>query len=284
MSQKFHDLVFTYLRLWHRETFAIDSTRAASLYRVFTCDKVSSYLGPLRWRQGRRLRLRPRHGAIYFIRGPSQADKASDVYYDARIWLREGGPSNDDCSVRFRALARFDRSKSPLFDDLVRCEIKLSDVWLVYYFNRLDVLSSGTHHSFLAATDVNAETWKELTREVAAGRLTPYPDVTLEPDFASYFKDYVIPGNVYWMTQESLSTLVLQLQMTFGPSQSLAHTYYARSWLLEYVNVGKKLVFARFTKTCNSCYNSLCQKGINLPAHVFNSYTLDQLIDHRCCK
>ena len=282
MSRKSQDLCFTYLRLWHREIFAIDSTHAASLYRVFTCDKISSDLGSLRWRQGRRLRLRPRHGAVYFIQGPSKEDKASDVYRDGRIWLREGGPTTDDCSLRFRALVTFDRSNPPLFDDLVRCEIRLADVWLVYYFNQLDVLSSGTDHSFLAATNVGAVTWKELTREVADGRLTPYPDVKMESDFASYFNDYVIPGNVYWMTHESLSNLVVQLEMTFGPSHSLTHTYYAQGWLLEYVTADKTLVLARFTKTCTSCYKSLCRKGINLPAHVFNSYTLDEMSKHRC--
>lgn len=282
MSRKSQDLCFTYLRLWHREAFAIDSTQAASLYRVFTCDKISSDLGDLCWRLGRRLRIRPRHGAVYFIRGPSKEDKASDVYYDGRIWLREGGPSSDDCSLRFRALTNFDRSSLPQFDNLVRCEIRLSDVWLVYYFNNLDVLSSGTDHSFLAATNVTTQTWKQLTRDVADGQLTPYPDVKFEADFVSYFNDYVIPGSVYWMTHDSLIDLVLNLEMTLGPRHSLTHTYYAQGWLLEYVTVGKKLVFARFTKTCLSCYASLCRQGVNLPAHAFNSYTLDQLSAHRC--
>lgn len=277
------ELCFAYLRIWHRRVFAVDPTLAMSLYRVFTSGDKPKMGRPLRWRQGRRLRLRPRHGAVYFIAGPSTEDRPSDVYCDGRVWLTEGA-SGCDYSTRFRGVVGLGRKGPALFDDLVRCEIKHDEFWLVYYFNKLDFMSTaGTQHSFLLATDVSKDDWMTLARETAKGTLTPYPDVKPLGDFASYFHDYVIPGNVYWMSYASLKNLVLRLEMTFGPSHSLIHSYYARGWLVEYVTAGRDLALARFTQICMSCYDKLCSKGIKLPAHVFSSYTLNQLLDHHCC-
>lgn len=263
-------LCFAYLRLWHREVFAIDSARASSLYRVFSSDKLSTQLQPLRWTFGRRLKLESRHGQLYFIDGPSVSDRTSDVYCDEGIWRKERGPSQDG-SFRFR---------TP--DGLVRCEVRFSGIWLVYYFSQMDILTSDPDHSFLVATNAQENIWSSMVRSVADGQLSPYPDVVLEIDFVAYFYDYVIPGNVYWMTHASVASLVDHLKMSSGPSHSLLHTYYAHGWLLEYVNSGRHLTLARFTKLCSACYDNLCLSGVKLPPQCFTFYTFDQLLDHRC--
>ena len=278
MSRKGQSLCFAYLRIWHRDVFSIDSTRATTLYRVFTSDKISSE--PLLWSSGRRFKLKARHGCLYFIVGPSAENSALSVYHDGRIWLREGGPSEDDNSLRFQAIKKSDSSK--LFDDLVRCEIRLAGLWLVYYFSKLDILSPDPDHSFLVATNALDQIWSSLARSVADGLLSPYPDVALESDFVSYFYDYVIPGNVYWMTYSSVKSIVNHLEMTIGPAHSLLHTYYAHGWLLEFVNAGMNLTLARFTQICSTCYDGLRRNGVKLPPHLFTFYTFDQLIDHRC--
>lgn len=277
MSRKGQSLCFAYLRIWHREVFSIDSTRATTLYRVFTSDKISSE--PLRWSSGRRFKLKAQHGRLYFIVGPSAENSASSVYHDGSIWLREDGPGENN-SLRFQAVTQSD-SADPFYD-LVRCEIRLTGLWLVYYFSKLDILSSDPDHSFLVATNALDRIWSSLARGAADGLLSPYPDVAFEPDFVSYFYDYVIPGNVYWMTYTSVKSVVNHLEMTIGPAHSLFHTYYAHGWLLEFVTVGMNLTLARFTRICSTCYDGLRRNGVKLPPHVFTFYTLDQLIDHRC--
>lgn len=276
-SAKKSTLCFAYLKLWHLDSYYVDPDRAVVLYKVFTSPKLrSSGQAPLVWTdETGPLFLKPHHGAVHFIRGPRIDADRCDVYTDGNVWLRD---FDEETSLSLR----FDRvPESKATDQIVRCEIRTADFWLVYYFDNFEAFMPEPTHSCLQATNVGASEWAELRRQVADESLRPcIDDAELDESFVSYYQNCVVAGNVYWLTTAALDDLIKTLRPVAGFDD---RSFYIDRTHVEYVRAGRRLVLARFTKICYLCrFRFRLEIGFETSPRHLNSYTLEELVTHYC--